>query len=213
MTLTDEQAEDIRDQLLEQVSNFPEDKRKSIEEKILSMTNEDLEDILKQNQAANSQKTGSQSEEKQCIFCLIVEGKMPSHKIAETENELAVLEINPVAKGHTLVLPKRHASTTKIPKSSFALAKKIAEKINSKFKPLEIKITTSNIFGHALIEIIPFYKDTDPSKRKKAEEKDLIETQQLLYFVKRAAHTKKQIKKEVNEEVKINLPKVKPRIP
>jgi len=208
MVLTDEQAEDIRAQLLDQVSNFPEDKKKQIEDKILSMTNEELEDFLKQNQAMAQQPTSG----KECVFCLIIAGKMPSHKIAETKDELAVLEINPIAKGHALVLPKKHAGITKIPKSSFGLAKKIATRIISRFNPQEVKITTSNIFGHALIEIIPFYKDTDPSKRKKAEEKDLIETQQLLYFVKKDTEPVKK-KIEPKEEVKINLPKIKPRIP
>lgn len=40
------------------------------------------------------------------IFTRIVKGDIPSHKIAETEDFLAFLDINPLAKGHTLVIPK-----------------------------------------------------------------------------------------------------------
>jgi histidine triad (HIT) family protein len=41
------------------------------------------------------------------IFSRIVDGEIPSYKIAEDENYLAFLDINPLAKGHTLVIPKK----------------------------------------------------------------------------------------------------------
>lgn len=41
------------------------------------------------------------------IFTKIVNGEIPSYKIAETENCYAFLDINPLAKGHTLVIPKK----------------------------------------------------------------------------------------------------------
>jgi histidine triad (HIT) family protein len=44
-----------------------------------------------------------------CIFCKIVAGKIPSFKIFEDEKVLAFLDINPVSRGHTLVIPKAHA--------------------------------------------------------------------------------------------------------
>jgi len=41
------------------------------------------------------------------IFTKIVSGQIPSHRIAETENYFAFLDIKPLARGHTLVIPKR----------------------------------------------------------------------------------------------------------
>lgn len=41
------------------------------------------------------------------IFTRIVNGEIPSYKIAEDDNYFAFLDINPLAKGHTLVIPKR----------------------------------------------------------------------------------------------------------
>ena len=41
------------------------------------------------------------------IFTKIINGEIPSYKIAEDENYYAFLDINPNAKGHTLVIPKR----------------------------------------------------------------------------------------------------------
>ena len=43
-----------------------------------------------------------------CIFCKIIEGEAPSYKIYEDEDTLAFLDINPVADGHVLVIPKHH---------------------------------------------------------------------------------------------------------
>ncbi len=41
------------------------------------------------------------------IFSKIVRGQIPAHKIAEDDNYLAFLDINPLAEGHTLVIPKK----------------------------------------------------------------------------------------------------------
>jgi len=43
-----------------------------------------------------------------CIFCNIVNGKIPYRKITETEKSLAFLDAFPLTRGHTLVIPKRH---------------------------------------------------------------------------------------------------------
>ena len=44
-----------------------------------------------------------------CIFCKIVEGQIPCEKIFENEHTIAFLDLNPVVKGHTLVIPKKHS--------------------------------------------------------------------------------------------------------
>lgn len=43
-----------------------------------------------------------------CIFCKIVNGEIPSCAVYEDEHTFAFLDITPVAKGHTLVVPKKH---------------------------------------------------------------------------------------------------------
>jgi len=43
-----------------------------------------------------------------CIFCKIIAGEIPSHKVYEDDEVLAFLDINPVNPGHTLVIPKAH---------------------------------------------------------------------------------------------------------
>ena len=44
------------------------------------------------------------------IFTKIVSGEIPSYKLAEDNNYLAFLDINPNAKGHTLVIPKKESN-------------------------------------------------------------------------------------------------------
>ncbi len=46
-----------------------------------------------------------------CIFCKIAKGEIPCNKVYEDESTLAFLDIEPVAKGHTLVIPKKHFET------------------------------------------------------------------------------------------------------
>ena len=45
-----------------------------------------------------------------CVFCAIAAGEIPCFKVYEDESVLAYLDINPFAKGHTLVIPKAHAA-------------------------------------------------------------------------------------------------------
>ncbi len=44
-----------------------------------------------------------------CIFCRIAAGEVPSHKVHEDAHAVAFLDIAPLARGHVLVIPKRHA--------------------------------------------------------------------------------------------------------
>lgn len=44
-----------------------------------------------------------------CLFCKIIHGEIPSEKIYEDEHTYAFLDIHPINKGHTLVIPKMHA--------------------------------------------------------------------------------------------------------
>lgn len=44
-----------------------------------------------------------------CVFCRIVAGTAPATKVYEDETVFAFLDVRPIARGHTLVVPKRHA--------------------------------------------------------------------------------------------------------
>lgn len=67
-----------------------------------------------------------------CIFCKIVQGKIPAKKIAESADALAFPDINPVAPQHVLVIPKEHIGSLddvkdwSVMAGVFALAGKVA---------------------------------------------------------------------------------------
>lgn len=53
----------------------------------------------------------SQAQQSECTFCQIASGSTPAHTVYEDAETLAFLDILPIRKGHTLVVPKRHIGT------------------------------------------------------------------------------------------------------
>ena len=65
-----------------------------------------------------------------CIFCKIIKGELPCYKIYEDDNFLAFLDIQPIAKGHTLIIPKKHYDTfSKTPPEVLSQMIKVVQKI------------------------------------------------------------------------------------
>lgn len=44
----------------------------------------------------------------ECVFCAIIDGEIPSHTVYESDMVYAFLDVNPLAAGHTLVIPRTH---------------------------------------------------------------------------------------------------------
>jgi len=210
MPLTKEQSKEIKEQLLKQVEQLPQENKEQIKQHIQNLNEQQLEEFLKQNKIQFQQGQAQQGQTQQgteCIFCSIIKNQIPSHKIAENKKSIAILEINPLSKGHSLVLPLEHTTIEKIPKSSLILAQKIAKKIKIKLKPEDVKIETSSLQGHAIINIIPLYKDAPP-KKTKASEKELQQLQAKLETKKRSPRISKPKIIDLSK-----LPKVSFRIP
>lgn len=203
-----EQIKNIKTQLIQQIeSTFPEDKKLAAKEQINAMNEKQLEEFLKQN---NLLKKSSNSEEPQGIFRGIVNGQIPSFKIEENKDALAVLEINPISKGHILIIPKKPiTSLEKIPQSIFSLAKKISKRLKIRLKAKEVNISSANMFGEFIINVFPVHNgESINSERKKAEEKELLELQKTLSKKSKTKIIKK--KPEQVQEENLRLPK---RIP
>ncbi|KAM7207961.1 HIT-like domain containing protein [Naviculisporaceae sp. PSN 640] len=65
-----------------------------------------------------------------CIFCKIVKGEIPCFKLFESDKALAFLDINPLSRGHALVIPKHHGEKlTDIPDDHLTELLPIAKKI------------------------------------------------------------------------------------
>ena len=54
------------------------------------------------------QQKAIDEQKSQCIFCKIIKGEIPSKKVYEDKEIIALLDINPAVKGHLLVMPKEH---------------------------------------------------------------------------------------------------------
>lgn len=175
--LPPDQIEQIKKDLFAQVENFPPEKREAAQQQIQAMNAEQLEQFLIQNNLIKSP-----DQEQKCIFCSIIFGDIPTNKIDETGEAIATLEINPISKGHTLVIPKKHIpSSEKLPKTIFTFAEKIAEKLKSKLKPKDITIASTNLFGHEIINVLPIYENENlGSQRQKSKPEKLQELQKTL---------------------------------
>lgn len=131
-------------------SQLTDEQRNELDEKLKHMSPEEITGLQKQ----------------QCIFCQIIAGKIPSKKIYEDNLCLAVMDINPAAKGHLLLLPKRHYSIMpQVPEEEighfFIIAKKLSQSLLR-----GLKVSGTNIFiangsaagqraQHFLLHLIP----------------------------------------------------------
>lgn len=95
------------------------------------------------------------------IFTKIVNGEIPSYKIAETDKYYAFLDINPLAKGHTLVIPKKETDYILDIEDDelgglFTFAKKVGRAIEQVIECKRIGITVIGLeVPHAHVHLIP----------------------------------------------------------
>lgn len=105
-----------------------------------------------------------------CIFCKIIKGEIPSTKVFEDEKTLAFFDINPLTKGHTLVVPKGHYEDVfNIPiedlKFVIANAKNIAKNLKNSLGASGVNLVNASgeVAGqsvlHFHIHVIPRYYD------------------------------------------------------
>ena len=107
-----------------------------------------------------------------CIFCEIIAGNIPSSKVYEDDDVLAILDISQTTKGHTLVMPKKHYDNfLEMPEKEFenlmGITQKLSKQLTDKLcaKGCNILINTNEVAGqtvmHAHVHIIPRYDEND----------------------------------------------------
>ncbi|MFB6167209.1 MAG: HIT family protein [Candidatus Nanohaloarchaea archaeon] len=85
--------------------------------------------------------------DRDCVFCSIIDGEIPSHTVYEDENVVAFLDANPVSKGHTLVVPKEHVETIQEAEGMdymWDALVEVAAAVEEAFKPGGINIDQNN---------------------------------------------------------------------
>lgn len=102
-----------------------------------------------------------------CVFCKIVNGEIPSYKIYEDDNVVAILDISQATRGHTLVLSKTHYKNLydineEVAGDIFRVVPKIANAIKRAFNPIGLNVIINTekplqtVF-HFHLHIIPRY--------------------------------------------------------
>jgi histidine triad (HIT) family protein len=171
--LSEEEISEIKQRLIRHIeSTFPEEQAVNAKQQIESMNSEQFENFLEKNRLLKKESLESE-EGRECVFCSIVSDRIKSVKIDENEKSVAVLEINPISKGHMMIVSKEH--TEKPVREMMLLAKKISKKIKEKFKPKKIEISESKLFGHQIINILPVYSNENFNSERKSAKIDELE--------------------------------------
>ena len=125
-----------------------------------------------------------------CIFCKISKKEIPASIILEDENFLAFLDINQNTYGHTLIIPKQHASnlfetTNEIKEEIIFFVQKVKQKLEENLQPKGFNVisnigeTAGQTVFHAHIHVLPRYEQDEFNfsydSSKKVDLKELYE--------------------------------------
>lgn len=115
----------------------------------------------------------------ECVFCLIVKGKVPSHKIWEDKKHLAILSIFPNTKGFSVVMTKKHYSSypfdlpDNVLKELIVATKKVAKLLDEKLEDVGRTGMIFEGFGvdHVHSKLFPMHGTKDMKGWGKIESK------------------------------------------
>ncbi len=120
-----------------------------------------------------------------CVFCKIIKGEIPSTAVYEDDDFRAILDVNPAARGHVIILPKKHAANIfeleqEDAAKIFPVAAKIASALKETYHCDGVNILQNNgeaagqtVF-HLHVHVIPrYYGDSVNIKWKPGETPDL----------------------------------------
>jgi len=178
--------------------------RKELEEKLKNMSPEEIAELQKQ----------------QCIFCQIVQGKVPSKKVYEDKTCIAILDIQPATKGHLLLIPKEHYGIMpqvpdEVLQHLFKTSKRLSQALlrGLKVSGTSIFIANGQAAGqralHFMIHLIPrkdgdkIIDDTEKLIERSMQEKVRIAVQDKILSLMGVEKqtTLKDLKKDINNEL------------
>lgn len=142
-----------------------------------------------------------------CIFCKIIQGEIPSFKVWENEDWLAILDINPNVLGTTLVLPKAHATSNwhelqdNVLSSGLVASKIVANKLKAHFGLERVGIAIDGMgIDHLHFKLYPRHFDTK-SVAGEAHERVYFETDPGYITTKLGPQGNFEKLKELTEEL------------
>ena len=153
----------------------------------------------------------------QCPFCLMSENKIPTTRVYEDANFMAVLEINPSNPGHTLLFPKKHydvLAQMEDVSELFNLANNVAKSVFESVKAEGTNILVNNgivagqMVPHVVVNVIPRFKDDKVRLGWEKTEVNDEEMNELAVEISKNLKNKVIKKEEKIEEKKIKVVKV-----
>ena len=119
-----------------------------------------------------------------CLFCKIIAGEIPSHKLRENDEFLAILDVFPNCKGQTLVIAKEHYDSDILALSDKAFfsryllaAQEVSQLLKSKLQVQRVGLIIEGMgVNHAHIKLYPMYGLEHDRKANVAEEKVFFES-------------------------------------
>jgi len=103
-----------------------------------------------------------------CIFCKIIKGDIPSFKLFESDSVLAFLDIQPLSRGHALVIPKFHGEKlTDIPDNQLAEILPVVKKLVAATGAIDYNVLQNNgRIAHQEVDHVHFHMIPKPNKEE-----------------------------------------------
>jgi len=126
------------------------------------------------------------------IFSKIIKGDIPCHKIAENEKYFSFLDINPIAEGHTLVIPKKEVDylfdlDDETLSGLIGFSKRVAKAIDTSLGTLRTGVIVEGLeVPHAHIHLVPIYFEGQPVSLGRKTEVDETRMKEIASLISKA---------------------------
>ncbi len=110
---------------------------------------------------------------KDCLFCKINNGDIPSRKLYENDYVFVIMDLHPISNGHLLIIPKKHftdftelnnETLSHINETSKLMKDLIYKKLNAVGLKICVNYGTAQEIKHYHMHLIPVYKNKEPIK-------------------------------------------------
>ena len=139
---------------------------------------------------------------------MIVDNEVESVKIDENSQAIAILELNPISKGHAIIIPKSPVKEeSQLPKEAHSLSERVSKKLIENLKAKSTQVFIEKKFGEIIIDVVPIYdkpiSQDSPRQKSSIEELQKIKTSINVEKIEKKREIIKKEKKQDQKPVKL----------
>ena len=114
-----------------------------------------------------------------CLFCRIARGEIPTHRVYESPRLLGFLDIQPIRRGHVLLVPREHFAyfddlPAPVAAEIFSVAQRLAPILRQHYSAQRVGFMfTGTDVAHAHAHVVPMVENTDLTSRRYIAEEQL----------------------------------------